>query len=134
MIHEAILINELAIFNSKSEFRGYKLTRLTVEISVWETKKQLENDEIKGNNLNKQLAIIKGNIIVNRANSAADSNDTNDFTSSRKRKGTMRGAIADKRARNSASELRHVSLSDLKLLHLFQLTGGALMLHRRVSL
>ena len=46
MIHEAIKIIELASMNSKSERGGYRIARLTVSPTEWETKKALENIEL----------------------------------------------------------------------------------------
>ena len=45
MIHEAVLISEKATLNSKSERKGYKIARLTVEKSPWEQLKNIELDD-----------------------------------------------------------------------------------------
>ena len=46
MVHEALTIKDCASMNSKSEFKTYKIARITVEKSNWEVRKELENDEL----------------------------------------------------------------------------------------
>ena len=45
MIHEAVRIISHASMNSKTEIKGYKIARITVEPSEWESKKSLEDAE-----------------------------------------------------------------------------------------
>ena len=44
-IHEAVRISECASLNSKSEWGHYKISRLTIEKSDWERKKEVEEEE-----------------------------------------------------------------------------------------
>ena len=90
MIHEAILISDKASLNSKAEWKGYRLARLTVEKSDKETKKHLEKGDLEELKLNQQLSVFKSEILRNRA-SSANNIVTNNFSSSRKRK-IMTGA------------------------------------------
>ena len=39
MVHEAVLIGDNSTMNSKSEFGGYKIARLSVSQSDWQKKK-----------------------------------------------------------------------------------------------
>ena len=47
MVHEAILIGKHASMNSKSEWRGFQVKRLTVEKTDWQTKKELDQGEAR---------------------------------------------------------------------------------------
>ena len=47
LVHEAVLIPELGSLNSKSEYVGYRLARLSVERSEWELKKDAADLDAK---------------------------------------------------------------------------------------
>ena len=47
MIHEALLIPEVAPLNSETEYGGYKVARLVVETSTKEQKKALNEDDLE---------------------------------------------------------------------------------------
>ena len=74
MIHEAVLISEKASLNSKAEWMGYKMARLSIEKTAWETKKQAENDEIEAKNLNFQLDDFRTKVIGRKAICIASNN------------------------------------------------------------
>ena len=59
MVQEAIFISEQASLNSKAEFRSYKLARLTIEQSDYETKKEQELAQIKAQNLDREMTNFK---------------------------------------------------------------------------
>ena len=56
MVHEAILIGKHASMNSKSEWRGFQVKRLTIEKTDWQTKKELDQGEARA----KAYECVKG--------------------------------------------------------------------------
>ena len=51
MVKEAVLILDQATLNSKSEYKGYKIPRLTVEKNDWEAKKDQDENLAKNQKL-----------------------------------------------------------------------------------
>ena len=45
MVHEAVRILSHASMNSKTEFKGYKSARTTVEQTEWEARKSVEDTD-----------------------------------------------------------------------------------------
>ena len=45
MVHEAVRILSHASMNSKTEFKGYKIARITVEQTEWEARKSVEDTD-----------------------------------------------------------------------------------------
>ena len=85
MIHEAVLITEKAMLNSKSERKGYKIARLTVEKTAFEHLKKIEDDEVANSKLNHEMLIVKEKVLAHRVLKKSI-NQTNSFNCSRKRK------------------------------------------------
>ena len=88
MIHEAVLISEKATLNSKSERKGYKIVRLTVEKSSWEQLKTIELDEAADSKLDKEMLLVRNKVKAYRV--AKKSISDNNFPYfSRKRKSSV---------------------------------------------
>ena len=85
MIHEAVLIGDKASLNSKSEWRGYKVARLTVEKAVWEQRKDIEDEDKVDSDLKSEMLLVRDRAIAHRANVSNVSNDPNSLFVSRKR-------------------------------------------------
>ena len=79
-VHEAVRIASLASMNSKSEWGGFKLNRLAVEISEYERLKDIAADEAATKAEGETIESLK-----NRVQNLG----TNVSSSCRKRKGTM---------------------------------------------
>ena len=84
MIHEAILIPEVACLNSKAEYGGYKVARLTVETSAKEQKKALDDEDLEDIKVSNEIAKFKELILSKRADDKS-SNVSNLSLFSRKR-------------------------------------------------
>ena len=71
-IHEAVRINECASLNSKSEWGHYKISRLTIEKSEWERRKEVEQEEKEDIALSEVIRVIKDRVnrlpTTNRSN------------------------------------------------------------------
>ena len=71
-IHEAVRINECASLNSKSEWGHYKISRLTIEKSEWERRKEVEQEEKEDIALSEVIRVIKDRVnrlpATNRSN------------------------------------------------------------------
>ena len=52
MVHEAVLIGKLASLNSKSEWHGYQIKRLTINKNEWEKKVEFDQGEVIARNEN----------------------------------------------------------------------------------
>ena len=85
MIHEAILISEKASLNSKSERKGYKVARLTIEKSMWEQRKDIDSEESESSEISKEMLLVREKILEHRANNC----NTNPSNFCRKRKENM---------------------------------------------
>ena len=82
MINEAITILKCASMNSKSEYRGYKLARLTVSQSEWQTRKEVEIMDREDKVEKGEMLSLK-NRVVSVARSAQPNNQ---FKTYRKRR------------------------------------------------
>ena len=89
MVKEAVLIQEQASLNSKSEFRGYKVARLTVEKQDWQIRKDQEIEAKAARDLDKELSDHKLNVERFAKAQPSDSLNVSNFQfSCRKRKGS----------------------------------------------
>ena len=87
MVKEAVLIRDQASMNSKSEFRGYKIARLTVEKQDWEVKKDQDSEAKSSKELENEMLAHKADIErFALAQSSASNQVVNPLFSCRKRK------------------------------------------------
>ena len=88
MVKEAVLILDQASLNSKSEYKGYKIPRLAIEKSDWESKKDQDENLAKNQKLDKDLATFREKLrSIALAQPSISHNLSNNFDlSSRKRK------------------------------------------------
>ena len=62
MVKEAILIVEKASLNSKSEYKGYKIARITVDKSDKEKKVEEDLEEAREAEIRKEMVGLKGRV------------------------------------------------------------------------
>ena len=74
MIHEAVLISEKATLNSKSERKGYKIARLTVEKPSWEQLKSIELDVAADSKLDKEMLLVREKVKAHRVANVSNIN------------------------------------------------------------
>ena len=56
LIHESIRISDVATLNSKNEWGGYKIPRLTVELSDKQIKEQVDKTETEDKEEGKRMS------------------------------------------------------------------------------
>ena len=93
MVHEAVLIGSKATMNSKAEWMGYRVARLSVEMTDKEAKESVETSEGVDRHEKAEISALLARVATN----CSPSTNSNPYFDSRKRSGTtMTGKGAKK--------------------------------------
>ena len=102
MIHEAVQILDHATMNSRSEWKGYRLTRLTVEKGDKENKEGVEKIESENKIENQEMLKLKTRVIANARLSSNVSNQTFSCRDTKRKMNKGKDSSAAKRQRFSS--------------------------------